>query len=84
MKIIKGVDLKAMRQFAKLTTVQMAEAAGVKTRKTYENWEKEVGCPSVNQFFQMVAACGLNYKDVLEVYLPAQKQNMGDTGSQGR
>ncbi|UAA37724.1 helix-turn-helix transcriptional regulator [Paraneptunicella aestuarii] len=60
MRQIKGSDLRAMRQFAGLTTLQMATAAGVKTRKTYENWEKEVGFPSVNQFFLMVSACGFD------------------------
>lgn len=54
---IRGCDLRSMRSVAGLTTLQMAKAAGVKTRKTYENWEKDVGTPNVNQFFEMVKAC---------------------------
>lgn len=55
---IKGSDLRAMRMISGFTTWQMAKAAGVKTRKTYENWEKDVGTPNVNQFMDMVRACG--------------------------
>lgn len=43
-----------------MTTVKMAEFADVRTRKTYENWEKGIGCPTVNQFISMAAACGFN------------------------
>ena len=32
---IKGADLRTMRMMGGLTTMQMAAAAGVKTRKTY-------------------------------------------------
>lgn len=57
---IKGGDLRSMRMMGGLTTMQMAAAAGVKTRKTYENWEKNLGTPNVNQFFDMVRACGFD------------------------
>lgn len=60
MRTITGSDLRAMRNLAGKTTQEMAEVAGVRTRKTYENWEKNVGIPNVNQFFLMVNACGLN------------------------
>jgi len=49
MRRIMGSDLRAMRMVSGLTTVAMAAAAEVKTRKTYENWEKNVGTPSVNR-----------------------------------
>ena len=39
---ITGSDLRKMRLEAGLTTVQMAKLAQVKTRKTYENWEKNI------------------------------------------
>jgi DNA-binding XRE family transcriptional regulator len=55
---ISGSDLRKMRSEAKLTTVKMAEIAGVKTRKTYENWEKESGAPNINQYIRMVIGCG--------------------------
>lgn len=60
MRNITGSDLRAMRTFAGKTTYEMAIAAGVKTRKTYENWEKSIGTPNVNQFFKMVEFCGLD------------------------
>lgn len=60
MKIISGSDLRAMRMVSGKTTVAMAQAAGVKTRKTYENWEKNISSPSVNQFMAMAKACGLS------------------------
>ncbi|MCY7296444.1 helix-turn-helix transcriptional regulator [Alteromonas sp. a30] len=57
---VTGADLKNLRVSAGLTTSQMAKAAGVKNRKTYENWEKGLGTPNVNQFFYMVKACGVD------------------------
>lgn len=60
MRKITGSDLRAMRMVAGLTTNAMAIAAGVKTRKTYENWEKNVGTPNVNQFMTMAETCGLS------------------------
>ena len=54
---IKGSTLRAMRRTANLRTVDMASIASVKVRKTYENWEKGVGAPNVNQFFEMAKVC---------------------------
>lgn len=67
MRTFSGADLRTLRSLAGKTTMQMAEAAGVKTRKTYENWEKNVGFPDVNQFFQMVSACNLDYDEFLQL-----------------
>ncbi|MCY7296771.1 helix-turn-helix transcriptional regulator [Alteromonas sp. a30] len=66
MRRIVGNDLRAMRNIAGLTTMQMAAAAGVKTRKTYENWEKNLGTPNVNQFFMMGTACGFEAVELIE------------------
>lgn len=57
---VTGADLRNLRTTAGLTTSQMAAAAGVKNRKTYENWERDIGTPNVNQFFFMVQACGVD------------------------
>lgn len=57
---ITGADLRKMRLTAGFTTVKMAELASVKTRKTYENWEKNVGSPSMNQFIAMCNGCNVD------------------------
>lgn len=64
---INGSDLRKMRQEAGLTTVQMANLAEVKTRKTYENWEKNVGSPSMNQFIAMCAGCNYNSSAIVKM-----------------
>jgi len=66
---INGADLRKMRLTAGMTTVQMAEFAGVKTRKTYENWEKNVGAPSMNQYLAMSTACGFKPADLIKMYV---------------
>lgn len=66
---ISGADLRKMRLTAGMTTVQMAEFAGVKTRKTYENWEKNVGAPSMNQYLSMSTACGFKPADLIKMYV---------------
>ena len=68
MRNITGSDLRAMRMVAGCTTVSMAVAAGVKTRKTYENWEKNIGGPSVNQFMAMVEHCGFKPSEIISNY----------------
>jgi len=65
MNKVRGSDLRAMRMVAGLRTLDMALAAGVKTRKTYENWEKDQGSPSVNQFISMAEACGISAAELI-------------------
>ena len=64
---INGSDLRKMRQEAGLTTVQMANLAQVKTRKTYENWEKNVGSPNMNQFIAMCVGCNYNSHAIVKM-----------------
>jgi len=58
--IVTGTDLRIMRLKGGKTTAEMAEAAGVKTRKTYENWEQNKGQPNINQFVALCVYCGFN------------------------
>lgn len=62
---IKGSHLQAMRQFSDKTTDDMAKIAGVKTRKTYENWEKDVGSPNINQFIALATFCQLDVPQLM-------------------
>ena len=73
---ITGADLRKMRQDAGLTTVKMAKLANVKTRKTYENWEKEIGSPSMNQFIAMCVGC--NYNSSKFVKLAVERQDTAE------
>ncbi|WP_158968504.1 helix-turn-helix transcriptional regulator [Paraglaciecola sp. L3A3] len=70
---ICGTDLRKMRLDAGLTTVKMAKLANVKTRKTYENWEKNIGAPSMNQFIAMCVGC--NYNPSKFVKLATERTN---------
>lgn len=58
MKFLRGSDLRKMRGKSGLTTSECARIAGVKTRKTYENWEKDVGTPDFNQFVRLCIGYG--------------------------
>lgn len=62
---ILGTDLRTIRLNAGKTTVQMAKFAGVKTRKTYENWEKNRGTPNINQFIAMANECGFSATELM-------------------
>jgi DNA-binding XRE family transcriptional regulator len=46
---ITGDDLRRMRVNKRKTTNQVAKAVGV-TRQTYENWERDISQPKINQF----------------------------------
>ena len=63
---IKGGDLRRMRLQAHITTSEMAEIAGVSTRKTYENWEKNVSTPNINQFMAMCDGCGVSSQEFVK------------------
>lgn len=64
-KYITGSDLTLIRKEARMTTTKTAEFAGVKTRKTYENWQRENGEPNINQFISILIGCG---KDPYEYF----------------
>lgn len=63
--IIKGADIRRMRLNAGLTTREMAKIVGVKTRKTYENWERNTGCPNINQFIAICEGCQVSVTEFL-------------------
>ena len=65
-RYLAGSFLREIRLEAGHTTVKMAQIAGVKTRKTYENWEKNVGQPNANQAIQMFIGCGRSPSDVVK------------------
>lgn len=69
---IDGSDLRKMRLDAGLTTVKMAKLADVKTRKTYENWEKNIGAPSMNQFIAMCVGCNYNPAKFVKLAVDSQ------------
>ena len=58
--LITGTDLRILRLKGNKTTAEMADAAAVKTRKTYENWEAGKGQPNVNQFMALSVLCGFD------------------------
>jgi DNA-binding XRE family transcriptional regulator len=74
---INGSDLRKMRLDAGLTTVKMAKLVNVKTRKTYENWEKNIGAPNMNQFIALCVGC--NYNPAKFVKLAVERQDMSES-----
>jgi transcriptional regulator with XRE-family HTH domain len=58
--LITGTDLRILRLKGNKSTVDMAEVAAVKTRKTYENWEAGKGKPNINQFMALSVYCGFD------------------------
>ena len=58
--LVTGTDMRIMRLKGNKTTAEMANIAGVKTRKTYENWEQNASQPNVNQFMALAVACGFD------------------------
>ncbi|NQZ83266.1 MAG: helix-turn-helix transcriptional regulator [Colwellia sp.] len=73
MNIIRGDDLKRMRLAANKTTVDIAKVIGV-SRITYENWEKDIGQPKINQFLIIGSYCSINLKPLLNQFNLLKKQ----------
>jgi len=71
--IIRGDDLKRMRLAANKTTVAIARVVGV-SRITYENWEKDIGQPKINQFLIIGSYCSINIKPLLNQFNLLKKQ----------
>ncbi|UAA37392.1 helix-turn-helix transcriptional regulator [Paraneptunicella aestuarii] len=74
--VISGSDLKKMRLVFDKTTQDMATAAGLRNRKTYENWEKGISAPNVNQFFALAKACGLTPSEVVSIMISTDKKEV--------
>lgn len=67
MILISGTDLRRMRERSKKTTVEMANKVGV-SRNTYENWEKDVGQPKINQFISLCTFCAVDLSPLLNQF----------------
>lgn len=67
--IITANDLQDMRSAANKDSHRMSKYAGVKTKKTYENWESGKGSPSMNQFIAMALKCGFEPHSLVDMYL---------------
>jgi hypothetical protein len=76
---IKGADLRAMRIRAGLTTVQMSMAAMVKARRSYEHWERDIGCPNINQLILMVQACEQNPAEFVQACITRTLRELAST-----
>lgn len=72
---IKGEDLKSIRKSAGLTITEAAQLAGVKTRKTIMNWEKNVGAPNINQFLRLCRGYGLDCHKLMTAVM--QRNSLG-------
>ena len=66
MNKLKGADIRAIREFGKLTLEQMRQAVGAKSLKTCINWENGTSTPNINQFIDLFEACNLNAKDYFQ------------------
>ncbi len=71
---ITGTDLRSMRLRSGRTTKEMAGFAGVKTRKTYENWEKGISAPNVNQYIAMTEGCGYDFAKLVKLISKRQDE----------
>lgn len=70
---IKGIDLRCMRLAANKTTLEMAEKVGVK-RATYENWEKDIGSPNMNQFLELCEFCDFDVSPIRRQFRQASQK----------
>jgi DNA-binding XRE family transcriptional regulator len=73
--IIRGADLRTMRLGANLTTTQAAEVVGVKTRQTYESWERENAIPNINQFVALCEGCMFSATVILALAIKRESIN---------
>ncbi|MFT5758955.1 MAG: transcriptional regulator with XRE-family HTH domain [Alteromonadaceae bacterium] len=64
---VTGNDLKRMRLAKNKKTLEMAKVVGV-SRVTYENWEKGIGQPKINQFLILGSYCSINFKPLLHQF----------------
>lgn len=64
---VTGTDLRTIRLKGGKTTSQMAKLANVRTRKTYESWEKNISSPSINQFISMAIGCGFRPEYLVKI-----------------
>lgn len=74
--LVTGNDLRKMRLIAGETTDNMANYAGVKTRKTYENWEANRSSPSINQFIAICTRIGFDAGKLVQEFQNRNNQEL--------
>ncbi len=74
---IYGSNVRKVCLVCRLTTVKMAKLVNVKTRKTYENSEKNIGAPNMNQFIAMCVGCNYNHANFVK--LAVERQDMSES-----
>lgn len=57
---VSGNSIREMRKQARITTSEMASYVGIKSRKTYESWEKGNSQPNINQVIAICIACNVS------------------------
>lgn len=77
--LVTGNDLRKMRLLVGETTDKMASYAGVKTRKTYENWEANRSSPNINQFIAICARTGFNAGKLVAEFQSRNNKELAET-----
>lgn len=74
--LVTGNDLRKIRLVAGETTDNMAEYAGIKTRKTYENWEANRSSPNINQFIAICSRTGFDAGKLVRAFQTRNNQDL--------
>lgn len=57
--IISGQDVRRMRLHAGLGVLNIATKVGV-SKKTFQNWENDIGAPKITQFLKICFYCSVS------------------------
>lgn len=57
--ILTSRDLRSLRGIFHKTSQELSSAAGYNKSNPYKNWENGKRAPTVNEFFEITAHCGL-------------------------
>jgi len=74
--ILTSRDLRSLRGTFDKTSQELSLAAGYDNSNPYKSWENGKGAPTVNEFFEITAHCGLTPSESVDWLTAPRKDEL--------
>jgi|GEM_PF-5974455 len=74
--VLTSKDLCSLKLTFHKTSQELSSAAGYHKRDPYKNWENDKGAPTVNEFFEITAHCGLTPSESIDWLTAPRKDEL--------
>lgn len=71
--VLTSKDLRTLKLIFQKTSQELSSAAGYHNHNPFNNWENGIGAPTINEYFEMTAYCGLTPSESFDWLTATQK-----------